>query len=105
LTWREGGPGVWIGEPGYEKESVHVPYGDGNVESVPGPNEGGAVLRDRGGVRWVDTRAMDWEPMPDTPGVLMKPLCRDDQGEPTVALVSIPAVSGLRRNRERFRHI
>jgi hypothetical protein len=104
LNWRAGGPGVWIGERNYEQESVRVPYGNGDVPSRPGPEEGGAVAYARGGVRWVDTRALDWEPMPGTPHILYKPLAWDEEGEALAYLVAIPPGRGLGAGRDRHRH-
>jgi hypothetical protein len=97
LTWREGGPGVWFGERGFETETVKVPYeaGAGFTPGADEPHEAGdACIRNRGGVTWLDTNRMQWEPMPFLPAVdgyfFHKVLVRDDKGEPIVRLNTLP---------------
>ena len=88
LNWREGGPGIWAGERDYETETVAVPFGDGGgfAAGVDEPHEaGGACVRNRGGVTWLDTREMAWETMP-MPGWVHRVLVRDEAGDPSVTI-------------------
>ena len=52
-----------------------------------------AVVRDKGGVTWLDTRLMEWEPMPTLNGFFQKVLVRDPNGEPNVTLNYVPGFS------------
>ena len=108
VNWRQGGPGVWIGEHNYDQESATVPYGDGAgfVPTADAPHEAGAAcVRNRGGVTWIDTRLMEWEPMPGlgAAGFRRKVLWRDAEGEPSVTLAYIPP-GGLSHDGKRHRH-
>jgi hypothetical protein len=54
-------------------------------------NQADHVVRHRGGVRWLDTRAMEWEPMPSLPGYFQKVLVRAEDGEPSATLNYVPS--------------
>ena len=88
LSWRETGPGIWIGERDFETETVRVPFDEGAsfTRSADEPHEAGdACIRNRGGVTWLDTRAMGWEVMP-MPGWVDKVLVRDEAGDPSITI-------------------
>jgi hypothetical protein len=93
LNWREGGPGIWYGERNIDVETESVPFPATSSFSPTGdaPHEAGkGCIRNRGGSTWLDTREMQWEPMPGLPGYYEKVLVRDAEGEPSATLNYLP---------------
>jgi hypothetical protein len=99
LMWNDG-PGMsrmGVDSEDFEEETVDVPYPPRtNVPSVESRlstarPDGSGVVIDRGGVRWIDTRAMEWEEFWNgESGHYRKILRRDDEGNPIVFLHYLP---------------
>jgi hypothetical protein len=104
LAWHNGSAGAGVGGP----QGADVPYPEGTDFSAPGgPLHafGSQPVRAAGGVTWIDTRELSWEPMPEigSAGFMHKVLARDAEGEPSVTLVFIPP-GGLSYDGQRHRH-
>jgi uncharacterized cupin superfamily protein len=100
LCWRER-TGTYRGEPGAVRETETVPYPEGwqprEAQEV-GPERPDGLVRGRGGLTLLDSRAMAWEDFGGIPGGgKQKVLARDDDGAPSVYLTWSPpgAIPGL----------
>ncbi len=108
LCWRDRG-GTYVGEADFDDETETVPYNDGwrsrdMVRETP-PERTDGLVRHRGGLTLIDSRAMPWEPFRGIPGGgSTKVLARDESGEPVVFLTWSPPgeIPGLRLPHRHF---
>jgi uncharacterized cupin superfamily protein len=93
LCWRDRS-GTYIGEADFDQETETVSYRGGwqplEARETP-PERDDGLVRERGGLTLLDTRAMPWEPFRGIPGGgSQKVLARDERGEPAVFLTWSP---------------
>lgn len=65
--------------------------GQGGESDVEEPAESNGVVIDRGGLRVLDTRELEWQEHGSVPGGRSKELSYDADGEPTISIVWYPA--------------
>jgi hypothetical protein len=92
LCWRSG-TGNWLEDPGHETETIDVAFQDfepAKLTDAVQPEFGTGIVLDRAGTKIISTRDMFWEPLAGHDLARQKILVRDDAGETTVRMISIP---------------